>query len=226
MTLRLRFLLRLAIGVPLILAALFASAGSVNFWQGWAWLAVFFTPILAFMSYLYRHDPQLLERRMQVKEKTSAQNLFQAAAPLIFISSLVLSGLDHRFGWSRRFPGLVPLWLTLASDAFVLGGVLFIFWVLRVNSFAARTIQVEAGQPVVSSGPYSFVRHPMYLGAVVMSLANPLALGSWVALPVWALVIPILVLRLLGEEALLRRELPGYPEYCLRTRFRLVPFIW
>ena len=142
------------------------------------------------------------------------------------VSCLLLGALDYRFGWSRTALRPVPVWLTLLADALVLGGVLLIVWVMRVNSFAARTIQVEAGQPVVSSGPYSLVRHPMYLGAVMTSLANPLALASWIALPVSALLIPVLVLRLLNEEGFLRRELPGYSEYCLHTRFRLVPLLW
>ncbi len=225
MALKSQFLMRMPFAA-IVPAALFACAGSVKFWQGWAWMAVFVLPFLAFMSYLYRHDPKLLERRMRVKEKISAQKFYQAAAPLILVSCLVLGALDYRFGWSRTALRPVPVWLTLLADAWVLGGVLLIVWVMRVNSFAARTIQVEAGQPVVSSGPYSLVRHPMYLGAAMIALANPLALASWIALPVSALLIPVLVLRLLNEEGFLRHELPGYSEYCLHTRFRLVPLIW
>ncbi len=225
MTLKSQFLMRTPFAA-IVPAALFACAGSVKFWQGWAWLAVFVFPFLAFMSYLYRHDPKLLDRRMRLKEEIRAQKFYQAAAPLIMVSCLVLGALDYRFGWSRTALRPVPVWLTLLADAWVLGGVLLIVWVMRVNSFAARTIQVEAGQPVVSSGPYSLVRHPMYLGAAMISLANPLALASWIAVPVSALLIPVLVLRLLNEEGFLRHELPGYSEYCLHTRFRLVPLIW
>jgi protein-S-isoprenylcysteine O-methyltransferase Ste14 len=218
--------MRMSFAPIVVPAALFACAGSVRFWQGWAWMAVFVVPFLAFHVYLYRHDPKLLERRMRMKEKIRAQSLVQVAGPLILVTCFVLGGLDYRFGWSATVLWPVPVWLTLLSDAWVLGGVLLIVWVMRVNSLAARTIQVEAGQPVVSSGPYSFVRHPMYLGGAIISLANPLALASWIALPVSALLLPVLVLRLLGEERFLRRELPGYSEYCLRTRFRLVPLIW
>ncbi|MGA3091862.1 MAG: isoprenylcysteine carboxylmethyltransferase family protein [Terriglobales bacterium] len=133
----------------------------------------------------------------------------------------LLPGLDHRFGWSH-----LPLWLTILSQAFVLAGFLMIFWVLKANSFAAATIRVEPDQKVISSGPYRIVRHPMYLGASVMFLFAPLALGSYFALPVFALFIPIIVFRLLNEERILRQELPGYNEYCLHTRFRLVPYLW
>ena len=133
----------------------------------------------------------------------------------------LLPGLDHRFGWSH-----LPLWLTILSQAFVLGGCLMVFWVLKANSFAAATIRVEPDQKVISSGPYRIVRHPMYLGASVMFLFAPLALGSYFALPVFALFIPIIVFRLLNEGKVLRQELPGYAEYCLHTRFRLVPLFW
>ncbi len=120
----------------------------------------------------------------------------------------------------------MPLWLLLLSQVLVLGGFLLVFWVMKVNSFASRTIQVEAGQKVISMGPYRVVRHPLYSGSLVMWLAAPLALGSYIAWPAFVLLIPFYVFRLLNEEEVLRQELPGYSEYCQRTRFRLVPFIW
>ena len=226
MVLKTQFFIPMPLAAVVVPAVLFACAGSVKFWQGWAWLTVFLLPSLFFLSYLYWHDPKLLERRMRFREKIAAQNLVQVAAPLLMVGCFILGGLDYRFGWSRTSLGPVPARLSLLADAFVLGSLLVIFWAMKVNSFAGRTIQVEAGQPVVASGPYHFVRHPMYLGAIMCSLANPLALASWIALPFSALLIPLIVWRLLGEERFLRRELPGYSEYCLHTRSRLLPLIW
>jgi protein-S-isoprenylcysteine O-methyltransferase Ste14 len=114
----------------------------------------------------------------------------------------------------------------LLAQALIFGGFLLVIWVMKVNSFAARTIQVEEGQKVISTGPYSVVRHPMYTGSLVLWLFTPLALSSYVAWPAFALLIPFYFFRLLNEEKFLRRELPGYSEYCLRTRYRLIPFIW
>jgi protein-S-isoprenylcysteine O-methyltransferase Ste14 len=96
---------------------------------------------------------------------------------------------------------------------------------MKTNSFASSVIQVEAGQRVISTGPYRLVRHPMYSAISLLSLATPLALGSYLALPLFVLLIPLLVFRLLNEEKLLRQNLPGYTDYCSRTRFRLVPFV-
>jgi protein-S-isoprenylcysteine O-methyltransferase Ste14 len=138
----------------------------------------------------------------------------------------LLPGLDFRLGWSRRSFGAVPLWLMILSRAIALAGYLMTYWVLDVNRYASRIIQVEKEQRIISVGPYRIVRHPMYSGAVISILFTPLALGSYWAVPVVALIIPVIVLRILNEETILRQKLAGYPEYCLRTGSRLIPFVW
>jgi protein-S-isoprenylcysteine O-methyltransferase Ste14 len=217
-----RIVLRFTIGLILVGALSFIPAGSLRYWQAWSYLALFFIPGVSVSLYLWKRDPQLIERRLQSKEKVSEQRLLMRMLKPVFVAAFLLPGLDYRLGWSRRYPGGVPLWLVVAF----LGGLLLVFWVMKVNSFASRTIQVEAEQKVISSGPYRIVRHPMYLGSLVMWLATPLALGSYFALPAFALLIPFYVFRLLNEEKVLRRELPGYSEYCDVTPSRLVPFVW
>jgi len=226
MGLRSRIILAFSLGVIVLAAMLFIPAGTLKFWPGWALIALLFIPTISFYFYFAKHDPQMIERRLQNKEPTSEQkHLMRFWRPLLF-AAFLLPGLDYRLGWSRTYLGPVPLWLLLLSQVLVLGGILMAAWAINVNRFASRTIQVEAGQRVISTGPYAVVRHPMYFGGVVMWLFAPLALGSYFAWPAFALCIPFYVYRLLNEEKVLRRELPGYPEYCLRTRFRLVPFVW
>ena len=226
MSLKSKIVLRLFLSLILIVAMLFIPAGSLRFWQAWVLIPLVFLPVVSSYVYFYRHDPQLIERRLQSKEKVSEQRVLIRLLKPIFFAAFLLPGLDYRFGWSRTSLGAVPLWLTVFAQVLILGGLLLVFWVLKVNSFASRTIQVETGQSVISSGPYSMVRHPMYSGSVVMWLSIPLALGSYVAWPAFALLIPLYVFRLLNEEKVLRQELSGYSEYCLRTRYRLVPFVW
>ncbi len=226
MSLKSRLVLRSFLGLIFAAAMLFVPAGSLRFWQGWTFMALVFIPVISFFVYFYNHDPQLIERRLQRKEKIREQRLLIGFLGPVFFAAFLLPGLDYRFGWSRTSLGAVPLWLTLLAQVLILAGLLIVFWVLKVNSFAARTIQVEAGQRVISSGPYRMVRHPMYAGSIVMWLSMPLALGSYVAWPAFALLVPFYVFRLLNEEEVLRQELPGYTEYCLRTRHRLVPFVW
>jgi protein-S-isoprenylcysteine O-methyltransferase Ste14 len=226
MTLREQVIHRFGIGLLVVAVILFACAGSLSFWQGWCFLALAWGPAFFFALYSVKHDPQLLERRLRVQEKNPTQMLFVAVANLILFSVIALPGLDFRFGWSRAWLAPVPLWVVLLGQAAVLAGMSLIIWVMKVNSFAARTIVVEAGQRVVSNGPYAIVRHPMYAGVAVVVLAAPLALGSYISLPMFVLVVPVLAFRLLGEEKVLLRDLPGYAEYCQRTRFRLVPGVW
>jgi protein-S-isoprenylcysteine O-methyltransferase Ste14 len=207
-------------------AMLFLPAGALKFWPGWIFLALLLIPMVLGSIYFYERDPQLVERRLQSKEKVGEQKLIMKFAKLIFFAAFLIPGFDFRFGWSRRAFGEVPLWLMIFSGALAFAGYLMTYWVLAANSYASRIIQVEKEQRVISAGPYRIVRHPMYLGAVISLVFTPLALGSYWAVPVFALIIPVIALRILNEEKILRHELAGYPEYSERTRSRLIPFVW
>lgn len=217
---------RLVATIVVMPAMLFLPAGTLRFWQGWLFLVLISSFWSLFLLYFLKHDPQLLERRLQNKEAEPAQELFQKLFKLFLFSGFIVAGLDFRFGWSRSWLGGVPVALVLAGEAATLAGYCLVFRAMQMNSFAASTIQVESEQPVIDSGPYARVRHPMYSGMAVTFLAAPLALGSYVALPIFALVVPLLVFRLIHEEKTLARDLPGYAEYRERTRFRLVPWVW
>ena len=207
-------------------AIVFLPAGTWRFWQGWAFMAAFFIPCLVGFGYIFFYDPALMERRMRNREPVTEQKLLIRIFTVLFFVAFPIPGLDYRLGWSRSLVGEVPVWLTVLSLGMVAGGFLFVFWVLKVNSYAGRTIEVDAGQTVIATGPYAWVRHPMYLGAIVLWMFAPLALGSWVALPAFAALIPFYAIRLLNEEKVLRTELPGYSEYCAKTRFHLIPLVW
>ena len=226
MTLRGRMIRRFGIGLLVVAVAMFLLAGSLRFWQGWTFLGLAYGPPFMFALYAAKHDPQLLERRMQTMEKNPRQMLANVLASLIIFSTIGLSALDVRFGWSRAWLGAVPLWVVVVGQTAVLAAVGLIIWTMKVNSFAGRTIEVQAGQTVATTGPYAVVRHPMYAGGVLLVLATPLALGSYIALPAFVLTLPVLAYRLLDEEKVLRQGLPGYEEYFQRTRFRLVPGVW
>jgi protein-S-isoprenylcysteine O-methyltransferase Ste14 len=220
-SLQTRLLLRSLFAFIFVAVFLFVPAGSLRYWQGWVFMAILFLPMPVTSIYFLKRDPQLVERRLRTQEKISAQKTIIRFAQWVVFASLMIPGLDYRFGWSR-----VPLWLAILSQLFVLAGYVITLWVMKENSFASRTVQIEEGQRVISTGPYRLVRHPMYFGAVLMLFFTPLALGSWWALPGFYTVIPLIVLRLLNEEKMLRRDLPGYSDYCLRTRSRLLPLLW
>jgi protein-S-isoprenylcysteine O-methyltransferase Ste14 len=205
-------------------ALLFIPAGTLDYWQAWTFLAVYFALSLALTLYLMKKDPKLLERRMRggpTAEKEPVQKIIMTFASLGFIGLLVVPALDHRFGWSHMTPQLA-----LAGDALVALGWLAIFFVFRENTFTAATIELAPGQRVISTGPYALVRHPMYAGALVMLAGIPVALGSWWGLLIMAAILPALLWRLFDEEKFLARNLPGYVEYQNRLRFRLIPRVW
>ena len=203
---------------------IFLPAWTLDYWQAWIVVAVFFACTLAVTVYLMKNDPKLLERRLSAgvgAEQEKSQNIIQAFASVAFIALFVVSALDHRFGWST-----VPPYLVALGDILIVLGFYLVFLVFKENSFASGTIEVGVEQCVIATGPYALVRHPMYVGALVMLVGVPLALGS-----LWGLVaiVPmtlVLIARLLDEEKFLTRNLAGYSDYQSKVRCRLVPLIW
>ena len=226
MSLKSRLTVRVALVLPLVAALMFVPAGSFRFWQGWVFVGIFVVFNAIFVAYFYRRDPGLVVRRLQNKEPRREQRQFKMLWVPLWVCTLTVPGLDYRFGWSEALLGGVPVWLTGVSLVIILIAWLLVFYVLRFNSFASAIVQVEAGQKVITDGPYRVVRHPMYSGFALMILATPFGLGSYVAFVPAILLIPVLVFRLRDEERVLRQELSGYAEYCEHTRFRLIPSVF
>ncbi len=203
---------------------LFVPAGTLDYWQAWMFLAVYFAASFAITLYLVKKDPKLLARRMSggpFAEKQAAQKIIMSLTSLGFIGLLIVPALDHRFAWSH-----VPPHAALTGDLLVALGFLAVFFVFRANSFSSATIELASDQKVISTGPYAWVRHPMYAGGLILLVGMPVALGSWWGLLVVAAIVPALIWRLIDEERFLSRDLPGYVEYQHKVRYRLIPLIW
>ena len=210
--------------VVVLMLCLFLPAWSLSYWQAWVYLALFVGSCVAITRYLIRHDVELLARRLASgprAEKESRQQVIQLLASIAFVGMFVEPGFDHRFGWST-----VPTVLVLLGDVFVIAGFWIVFRTFRENSYTSATIETVEGQHVVATGPYAWVRHPMYAGALLMLLGTPLALGSVWALAAFIAMLAVIVWRLTDEERVLSRDLPGYAAYVSTVRYRLVPYIW
>ena len=211
-------------GTLLFLVVIFLPAGTFDYWQGWLFLGTFAASTIGFTLYLAIYDRPLLERRMKAgpqHEQEWTQKIIVSLIFLTFFAAIVLPALDYRYGWSP-----VPPQVSVLGNALILLSFLFMFRVIQVNSFAASNIRVEKDQRVIDTGPYAYVRHPMYAAALWLFVGVPLALGSWWSLGLIVLVMPVLAWRLLDEEKILQRDLPGYTDYMRRVRFRLIPFVW
>lgn len=224
MHLLMRTLKTTIVGLIAFCFLIFVPAGTLAYWQGWTFIAVFSVSTVLIGLYLVLENPALLERRIRVgpaAETRPVQKIIIALSFVVFCLMLIVSALDHRFGWSQ-----VPAWLSIIGNALVASGLMIDLRVFRENSYGASTIEKMEGQKVIATGPYAIVRHPMYVGVLIMMLGTPLALGSkWGIVPAIATV-PILVLRILDEESMLRDELDGYEAYARDVRYRLLPGIW
>lgn len=212
---------KVVLGIILVGSLIFLPAGTFRFPNGWLFLAVLFVPMLTAGVVLMAKNPDLLKKRLNAKEQEQTQRRVIGASALLFLLGFVLAGLCFRF---QRF--LVPHWVVWAAcSVFLLGYALYGI-VIAHNRWLARTVEIQPGQQLVDSGPYAVVRHPMYTAVLLMFLAIPLILGSWPAFVLFFAFPYILIRRIQNEEQVLTEGLPGYADYTVRVKYRLIPFVW
>ena len=196
-------------------------AGSVEYWQGWLFMAVLFIPIFIAGVVMLVRSPELLEKRLSAKERASEQSLVVKLSGLLFVAVFVIAGFNWRYGWC-----MLPEWAVWSAVVLFLAGYMLYAEVLRENVYLSRTIEVQAGQKVIDTGLYAIVRHPMYTATILLFLAMPLVLSSPLSFALMLLYIPLIIKRIKHEEALLERELEGYSDYMRRVKYRLIPYIY
>jgi len=216
-----KIIIRLAMFLIFLGIFLFLPAGSFKFWEAWIYCMILLLPMTFVVIYFLKRAPELLERRLKLKEKEKEQKVIIRLSTAIFLIGFIIPGLDYRFNWSE-----VPVYFVIVADVFVLLGYLIVFLALKENMYASHIIEVDKDQKVISTGPYAMVRHPMYSGSILIYLSTPIALGSFWALIPFLLLPILIVFRILNEEKILLKELPGYNEYCQKTRYRLIPYVW
>ena len=221
MKLFLSALTKFLVGLLLVGLLIFLPAGTLAYPGGILFLCMLFVPMLIMGVVMLISARDLLAKRLDAKEKQAAQKGVQSLSGLVFIAGFVLAGLDFRFSWSD-----VPLPVVIAASVIFLMGYGLYAEVMRENAYLSRTVRVEEGQTVVSTGLYGIIRHPMYTASILMFLSIPLVMGSWYALIPFALYPALMVVRVLDEEKLLTAELQGYTEYKAKVKYRLIPFVW
>lgn len=215
---------RIIAAFVLIASALFLTAGTTSYWEASAYLAALFVPLTILSGMLLVRAPAVAAHRIRPRYRHGMpRELIRWFTPLFLIAFLV-PGLDYRFAWSDVEVNTVPKWLALTADCLVVLSVLLAGWVMRVEARAGGAI--SSSRKLITSGPFHIVRHPLYTASLLLWMATPIALGSWVGLLVFSLATPFYVLRLRNQENQLRHHLPGYAAYCKRTPFRLFPFVW
>ncbi len=205
-------------------AMLFASAGTFNYWQAWLYIAVFGLSTLFVTLYLMKYDQKLLASRVAAgptAETEKTQKVIQSLASVFFMAVFIVAGIDFRYHWSS-----MPTVVSLAADALAAVGFYIVFLTFKANSYTSAVIEVAKDQQVITTGPYAIVRHPMYMGASLLMIVTPLALGSWVAFPFPILLIVTIAMRAMEEEKFLATNLTGYETYRKKVHYRIIPFVW
>ena len=214
-------LLKMLSGMLIVGLVLFLPAGSWNYFNGWLFCGLLFLPMLVLGALLLWKAPALLEKRLNTKEQEKPQMAVVAVSSLLFLAACVAAGLDFRFGWTH-----VPIWLVCLAAVLQLAAYGLYAEVMRENAWLSRTVEVQENQKVIDTGLYGIIRHPMYTATILLFLAMPLVLGSWVSFAIMLLYPVVIVFRIRNEEQVLEAGLAGYREYKQRVRCRLLPFIW
>jgi protein-S-isoprenylcysteine O-methyltransferase Ste14 len=209
------------LGIIVLGILLFLPAGSFNYWQGWLLMGILFVPILIAGAVMMVKNPELLRKRLNVKEEEKEQKTVVALSGLLFIAAFVVAGLNWRFQWC-----VLPDWMVWAAAVLFLASYLLYAEVLRENSFLSRTIEIQDNQKVIDTGLYGIVRHPMYMSTTILFLTMPLVLGSLFSFLIMLLYLPLIVKRIENEEAILEDGLEGYKDYKKRVKYRMIPFVW
>ena len=208
-------------GLILVGLLLFLPAGTFAYPQGWLLMGILFVPMFIAGLIMMKKSPELLRKRLNVKEEQAEQKAVIALSGLMFLASFIIAGLNFRFGWIR-----LPLWVSYAAALLFLAGYVLYAEVLRENVWLSRTVEVQENQKVIDTGLYGIVRHPMYMSTLILFLAMPLVLGSVISFVIMLLYIPIIAKRIRNEEQVLENGLEGYAEYRKRVRYKVLPFVW
>jgi len=216
-----RAISRFSVGLLLVLGLLFIPAGTWNYPQGWLLISILFVPMFMAGLVMMKKDPELLKKRLNVREGEAKQRQVIWLSGIMFLAAFILAGLSYRYEW-----------LMLPAPVSVIGTIVFLAAyalyaeVLRENSYLSRTVEVQENQKVIDTGLYGIVRHPMYMVTVFLFLAMPLVLGSVISFVIMLAYIPIIIKRIRNEELVLAEGLPGYREYMEKVKYRLIPFVW
>ena len=208
-------------GLILVGLLLFLPAGTFAYPQGWLLIGILFVPMFIAGLIMMKKSPELLRKRLNVKEEQAEQKTVILLSGLMFLASFIIAGLNFRFGWIR-----LPLWVSYAAALLFLAGYVLYPEVLRENVWLSRTVEVQENQKVIDTGLYGIVRHPMYMSTLILFLAMPLVLGSVISFVIMLLYIPIIAKRIRNEEQVLENGLEGYTEYRKRIRYKVIPFVW
>lgn len=214
-------IVKFAAGVLLSGALIFGSAGTLDYIQGWLLMAVLFVPMFLAGAVMMIKSPELLRKRLNGKEKQSAQVAVIALSAVMFIGGFALAGLTFRLGWP-----MLPMGVSIAASVILLLAYVMFAEVLRENEFLSRAVEIQENQRVVDTGLYGIVRHPMYSATIFLFMAMPLVMGSWQSFIVFLAYPALIAKRIENEEQMLEEGIEGYTEYKLRVRYRVIPFIW
>ena len=216
-----RAISRFSAGLLLVGGLLLIPAGTWNYPQGWLLMGILFVPMFVAGLVMMKINPELLKKRLNVKEEESEQRTVILFSGLMFLMAFIAAGLSFRYGWL-----MLPFPVSVAAAVVFLAAYVLYAEVLRENTYLSRTVEVQENQKVIDTGLYGLVRHPMYMATVLLFLAMPLVLGSVISFLIMLAYIPIITKRIRNEEQVLSEGLPGYRDYMEKVKYRLIPFVW